>query len=140
MQEGTRVYVPIDIVSRDLGDRMISVDFLIDTGADRTTISPLAAIKNRIDFSKLRRSKTPSVGIGGEASREYIIKKPVLQLAGTDGELVWMELDEIDVMKAEENTPSDADIFIIPSLLGTDLLKKLKLTYNAHAKLELKEK
>ena len=50
IQQVTRVFVPVDIVSKKLGNRIIPINFLIDTGADTTTISPLSALNNEINF------------------------------------------------------------------------------------------
>ncbi len=74
IQQGTRITVPVDIVSKKLGNRVIPINFLIDTGADTTTLSPLVALNNEIDFSKLKKKKNASIGIGGAQICEYEIK------------------------------------------------------------------
>lgn len=139
INDGTRLYVPVDIVSDDLGERVITINFLIDTGADVTTINALDALDNIIDSDVLEKSKQPSIGIGGKQSCEYIIKNVTLRFSLVNGKYVFATLGKIDVAVADEGADKDSDVFKIPSLLGTDVLKMLKLTYNSHSKLELKK-
>lgn len=139
IQQDTKVSVPIDMVGEKLGNRIIAVNFLIDTGADITTIAPFDAINNQIDFSKLKKKKTPSIGIGGVQTCEYEIEDVGFRFRGKNGNPIYAKLDYIDVMEPDPNAKKDSDMFKIPSLLGTDILRSLKLTYNSHAKLELKK-
>ena len=139
IQDDARVYVPIDIVSAKLGNKIIAINFLIDTGADITTISPLDAIYHQIDFSKLEKKKGITIGIGGAQSCEYEIRDVVFRFRGVGGNPIYAELDRIDVTDPGPEEKRDLHAFSIPSLLGTDMLQKLKFTYNSHAKLELKK-
>ena len=139
IQYGTKVYVPIDIVSTKLGNKIIAINFLIDTGADTTTISPLDALNNHIDFSKLEKYEGVTIGIGGAQPRVYEIRDVVFRFRDVDGNLSYAELDHIDVMDPDPEEEKNLYAFKIPSLLGTDMLQQLKFTYNSHAKLELKK-
>ena len=139
IQDDARVYVPIDIVSAKLGNKIIAINFLIDTGADITTISPLDAINNQIDFSKLEKKKGITIGIGGAQSCEYEIRDVGFRFRGVDGNPIYAKLDRIDVIDPGPEEKRNSHAFMIPSLLGTDMLQKLKFTYNSHAKLELKK-
>ena len=138
IQHDTKIFVPIDIVSESLGNRIIAINFLIDTGADTTTITPLAALNNEIDFSQLTKKKNPSIGIGGAQLCEYEIDDVGFRFRDVKGNPIYAKLDYIDVMEPDPKAKKDSDMFKIPSLLGTDMLHSLKLTYNSHAKLELK--
>jgi hypothetical protein len=139
IQQDTRVFVPIDIVSKNLGNRIIAINFLVDTGADITTIAPLAALNNEIDFSKLKKKKKPSIGIGGAQLCEYEIHDVGFRFSDIKGNPIYAKLDYIDIMEPEPKAKKESNMFRIPSLLGTDMLHSLKLTYNSHAKLELKK-
>ncbi len=139
MQHGTRAMVQVDIVSKKLGNRIIPVNFLIDTGADITTISPLCALTNEIDFSKLRKKKEPSVGIGGTQICEYEIDDVGFRFMNLKGKPIYEKLECIDVIEPDLEAEIGSNMFKIPNLLGTDMLKKLKLTYNSHCKLEVKK-
>ena len=139
-QKGTRVWVLADIISPKLENAIIPINFLADTGADTTTISPRDASTNKIDFSKLEKKKIPSVGIGGVQSCVYEIKDVEFRFRNINGNPIIGKLDVIDIM--EPNPREETTLpytFKIPSLLGTDMLQYLKFTYNSHAKLELKK-
>ena len=45
-KEGTRIFVNAYIISKELGDEWIRVDFLLDTGADITSLSSAFAEPN----------------------------------------------------------------------------------------------
>ena len=139
IQQSTRITVPVDIVSKKLGNRIIPINFLIDTGADITTISPLTALNNEIDFSKLKKKKNHSIGIGGAQICEYEIHDVAFRFRNLKGNPIYEKLNYIDVIEPDLKAKKDSNMFKIPSLLGTDMLKKLKLTYNLHCKLELKK-
>lgn len=112
---------------------------MLDTGADITTISALDALENNIDFSKLERKKITTLGVGGEQDCEYKIKNVMMRFPLENGDFVYASIREIDVVEPEKDADENSNIFKIPSLMGTDVLKLLKLTYNSHSKLELKE-
>jgi len=121
------------------GEKVLAVKFLLDTGADITTISALDALENNIDFSKLERKKIPTLGVGGEQDCEYKTKNMMMRFPLENGDFVYASIREIDVVEPEKDADENSNIFKIPSLMGTDVLKLLKLTYNSHSKLELKE-
>lgn len=139
IQQDTRVFVPVDIISKKLGNRIIPINFLVDTGADITTISPLTALNNEIDFSKLKKKKNPSIGIGGAQICEYEIHDVAFRFMNLKGKPIYEKLKYIDVIEPDLKAKKDSNAFRIPNLLGTDMLKKLKLTYNSHCKLEVKK-
>lgn len=139
VKDGTRLYVPVGIVSDELGKKVLTASFLLDTGADITTVSALDALENGVDFSKLERKKVPTFGIGGEQGCEYRIKNVTMRFPLENGGFAYAPIKEIDIVRPDEDAGKDSSIFRIPSLMGTDVLKLLKLTYNSHPRLELKE-
>lgn len=132
-----RVYVRVYISSEKLGESLIPINFLLDTGADVTTISPVDASENNIDFSRLEKTKNPSFGVGGEQKGEYEIKNVIIKFPLENGIFHYIQIEKISIIKPDKDRNSH--IGIIPSLMGIDILKSLKFTYNSHSKLELKE-
>ena len=137
-QEGTRVLVPIGISSPNLGNRVTLINFLADTGADITTIGPGDALKIQLDFSKLK-TKYSLIGVGGVQSCVYELRNVWFIFKDVSGKPIGDKLDSIGVIKPDPEEESDSDRSEIPSLLGTDMLQRLKFTYNSHAKLEWKK-
>lgn len=99
-------YVIAFLISDDLNIRK-PVEFLIDTGASRTTILDSDAIRLGIDYSKLQRFKQGTVGIGGVVDT-YILPNARLVFPIPDG------VHEERIKK-------------IPSLLGRDFLNRYTL-------------
>ena len=136
-QYGSRVFVPIELTIPELKNDPFSISFLADTGTDRTTIGPLDATK--INFSNLRKSYEPLIGIGGFQTCVYYARNVLFQLDSIDDDPIGVKLDKIDIIKPENTAQnSENPACQIPSLLGTDFLHLFKFTYNSHPKLELK--
>ena len=71
-----------------------TVEFLVDTGASRTTICDKDAVRLRIDFTKLEKLSEGMLGIGG-AVNAYVLN---------DIELIFRREDEKDhVENLEKN-------------------------------------
>jgi len=102
------------------------VEFLIDTGASRTTILDSDAIRLGIDYGKLQRFEPGTAGIGGVVDT-FIIPSARL-LFRTEHGFHKEELREIFVLKhvAEEGEIEER-IRRLPSLLGRDVLNKYGL-------------
>jgi hypothetical protein len=120
-KEDNAAYVIATLLSLGL-DTHSPVRFLIDTGASRTIISDMDAIKLGIDHSLLPKSKAGTIGIGGVVDT-YFIKNVKLIFKTQEG-VHAEKLDEIFILKHKE---SDEKIKRIPSLLGRDILNKYKL-------------
>ena len=97
------------------------VSFLIDTGADQTTLMPADSTRMGLDFTQLQPSKTHMAGIGGTVDNSYI-EQAVVVFPGTDNLLYCYSL-ELGIMP-EEKYLTDA-----PSLLGRDILKHWVMLY-----------
>jgi len=78
-------YVVAILVCEKLNLRKL-VDFLIDTGASRTTILDSDAIQLGIDYSKLERLKEGTTGIGGVVDT-FILPQVKLLFRTEDGSI-----------------------------------------------------
>lgn len=105
------------------------IEFLIDTGASRTTIMDNDAIRLGIDYDKLEKSKQGTAGIGGVVDT-YIIPEAILMLRTASG----IHEERFDRIFTLKHKPRDAReenrIKRIPSLLGRDFLNKYSLFLN----------
>ena len=99
-------------------DESLVVPLLIDTGADRTILSPLDTIRGGlelgIDFKNFKEG-IPSTGVGGRANTR--VTDIVLRLNGFETPL------EVTVLEP----PSSGRISPIPSLLGRDIISHFGL-------------
>lgn len=132
--------MPIDIASIQLGNRLITINFLIDTVTDTTAITPRDALNHKIDFSKLTKKKNPSIGIDGAQSCEYKINNAEFRFRDITGNPSYSKLDCIDIMEPDLKIQKKKSyMFKIQSLLETYMLHNVKFIYNLHARLELKK-
>lgn len=123
-KEDNAPYVIATLLSIEL-DIHSPVRFLIDTGASRTIISDMDAIKLGIDYSLLPRFKLGTAGIGGVVDT-YFIQNAKLIFRTQKGAHTE-KMDEIFVLKHKKR---DERIKRIPSLLGRDILNKYQLLLN----------
>ncbi len=120
-KEDNAAYVIATLLSKELNIHS-PVRFLIDTGASRTIISDMDAIKLGIDHSLLRRFKAGTAGIGGVVD-SYFIQNVKLIFKTQEGAHVE-KMEEIFVLKHKIR---DERIKRIPSLLGRDILNRYQL-------------
>lgn len=118
-------YVVAIFSSRQLDIRG-TIEFIIDTGASRTTISDRDAIKLGIDYSKLEKLPEGTLGIGGSVDT-YIVSQPELIFVTSDGKHHVEKLDRIYVLKHRR---VDEKIKRIPSILGRDVLNKYIIIFD----------
>ncbi|MCS4538903.1 MAG: retroviral-like aspartic protease family protein [Thaumarchaeota archaeon] len=104
------------------------VDFLVDTGAVRTTIMDRDAKRLGIDYKKLRKYKHKMTGIGGSVDT-YVIDDSALMFF-TDKKERYKENIEIMVLK---HPKLDEKIERLPSILGRDIIGKYNLIYSKPA-------
>ena len=98
------------------------VDFLIDTGADRTVLHSCNTIVLGIDFRRLRRSTLEEMsGVGG--SNQYYREDVLLTFIDEDGNLCRFSGQVYLAQKSDPNTSP-------PSLLGRDILNLCSLYVN----------
>lgn len=101
------------------------IEFLIDTGATKTTILDRDALTIGIAYAKLSRLKQPLLGLGGLVDT-YVAKDAEIYFR-TDNDSEHRELlPELLVVKHKK---IDENIMRIPSVLGRDILNKYRLVY-----------
>ena len=95
-----------------------NISFLLDTGADTTTLMPADARTMGVDYPRLTPSKLPSIGIGGSA-KTYTEHALVLFTGSTGTHYAY----RVKLVIVEP----DQSIMKIPSLLGRDVLSQCRI-------------
>lgn len=109
-----RLHLPALHISGD-------ITMVIDTGADRTYLTPGDVTRLGLDYGQLPAATAPVLSAGG-ASFGHVLRAI---LSFTDSENVYGY--DIDVViAARDSLPSDA-----PSLLGRDVLDRWDLRYRS---------
>lgn len=103
-----------------------TVEFLVDTGASRTTIRDKDVIRLGIDFSKLEKLSEGMLGIGGLVDT-YVLRNVKLAFRREDEESHVENFDRICILK---HAVLDEKIMRIPSILGRDMLNKHVFVYD----------
>lgn len=101
------------------------IEFLIDTGATKTTILDKDAITLGIPYSKLLRLKQRLLGLGGLVDT-YVANAEIYFKAESGQEHKEL-VEELLVVKHRR---VDENIMRIPSVLGRDILNKYRLIYD----------
>lgn len=99
------------------------VEFLVDTGADATSLMPDDMAMIRVDISRARGRYHKVDGVGGEA--QYKTTKAVLRFQDDDVFGHFQEF-EIDIHLTEGKAGQQ-----LPSLLGRDILNECECTFDA---------
>jgi len=103
-----------------------TVEFLVDTGASRTTICDKDTVRLGIDFGKLEKLSEGMLGIGGMVDT-YVLRDVKLTFRRENEESHVEHFDRIYVLK---HAILDKRIMRIPSILGRDMLNKHALAYD----------
>ncbi|RJS86140.1 hypothetical protein CW713_00665 [Methanophagales archaeon] len=103
-----------------------TIEFLVDTGASRTTLLDKDAIYLGIEYGKLRKSEQDMSGIGGSVET-YVIDGSVL-LFGEYGikTSVFVLKHPLEEMNEEERIK----ILRFPSILGRDVISRFRLIFD----------
>jgi len=102
-----------------------TVEFLVDTGTARTTISDKDVIRLALDYVELDKLQGGVLGLGGTVDT-YILTDAKLMFNAE--KIVQQEpLEQLYVLK--HNTLNDK-ILRIPSILGRNILNKYALIYD----------
>ena len=96
-----------------------SIRFLLDTGADNTSLHPLDARRARIPFDQLG-NRTNSRGIGGTSS---YFREPAFLVFDDDSQL---RIYEVELRIAEPNDNNQR----LPSLLGRNIINHWYMQYD----------
>lgn len=104
----------------------VTVEFLIDTGATKTTISEKDAIRFGIDYGVLEKLDKSMLGIGGPVDT-YVLKEADLAFQEKSRKTHVERLENLCFLRHPELT---ARILMIPSILGRDVLNKYALVYD----------
>lgn len=119
-------YLSVAIFVPGVSTDWVLLDFLIDTGAARTSIHPLDAIR-RLGISPAiladRSQWTNTIVSGGVGGAATYFDLPAFYGFQTDTDVAW-DVIEGRLMLAELTANNQR----IPSLLGWDLLNLFKLT------------
>lgn len=97
------------------------ISFLVDTGADSTVLLIDDAAKMKIDYTRLRRGKHDSVGIGGTM-------RPYVERAIVTFEEAGKRLYAYEIQLAI--APFHQQLRRVPSLLGRDILDRWRMSYS----------
>ena len=103
-----------------------TIEFLVDTGASRTTICDKDAVRLRADYRKLEKHGEGMLGIGGVVNA-YILRDVDLIFRTENGKSFSEKLGRIYILR--HDVP-DEKIMRIPSILGRDILNKYALFYD----------
>jgi predicted aspartyl protease len=103
-----------------------TVEFMVDTGASRTTLLDKDAIYLDLDFDKLPKYKENLSGIGGSINT-YVIEDASLIIGNTQIDIpVMVGKHPLEKMTHEELIKT----LRIPSLLGRDIINRFRLIFD----------
>ena len=98
-----------------------NISFLVDTGADSTTLLPSDTLKLGISYEDLRLNSHPSVGVGG-LSHNYV-EEAVIAFTATATAAFYYKI-RLEILGW------DSALMSLPSLLGRDILKHWRMRYS----------
>jgi len=118
-------FINAHLISEEMRiDEMI--EFLVDTGASRTTLLDKDAIYLGINYGKLRKSEQDMSGIGGSVET-YVIDDSVILFGGNSIKIpVFVLKHPLEEMNREERIK----ILRFPSILGRDVINKFRLIFD----------
>ncbi|MGB9758845.1 MAG: aspartyl protease family protein [Thermoproteota archaeon] len=123
-------FVKVLLISKKLHIRKF-IDFHIDTGASSTVILDKDAKYLRLDVKSLKRAERSIGGIGGTVDT-YLIEDTIMVFKTEEG----MPHEErqtllVGIHRLDKLTEGERKLIMkLPSLLGRDLLRKFRLTYD----------
>ncbi len=109
------------------------VEFLVDTGATKTTILDRDATALGIPYINLSRPKQPLLGLGGVVDT-YVARDAEISFRAEGDIEHKVQLPELLVVRHRK---ADTNIMRIPSVLGRGILNEYKLIYDKRSDLVL---
>jgi hypothetical protein len=107
-----------------------TVNFIVDTGADITSLSEFEAMKLGIDYKSLPASTKPTLTGGGPAET-YVLDDVILILPTDTGanefHLDWIHVLCVPRRKGSRGEREDRVRMAFPNLIGRDFLRKYKV-------------
>ena len=97
------------------------ISFCVDTGADKTTLTPADGILMGLDYSSLTEDPRPSLGLGG-TSYNYV--EPVVVIFSEARKCIHVYYIDLIIIDP------DPDLIDLPSLLGRDILNRWTMRYS----------
>ncbi|MBA7480330.1 hypothetical protein ES707_15781 [subsurface metagenome] len=105
------------------------INFMIDTGADNTTLSLIDVERMNLDYRRLRRdSQTPVDGIGGE--QYFYQEEAVLIIRDENGEIYTFPI-HAHIPKRGRGEQANRQRKL-PSVLGRDVINQVRLSVDFH--------
>lgn len=105
------------------------VNFMIDTGADNTTLSLVDVERMNLDYRRLRRdSLTPVIGIGGT---QYFYGEEAVILMRDENSQIYNFQIHIHIPKRGVRSQANRQRKL-PSILGRDIINQIKTTIDFH--------
>ena len=118
-------FVNVHLISEGM-DIDETIEFLVDTGASRTTLLDKDVICLGIEYDKLRRYEQDQSGIGGSVET-YVIDDATLLFGAYTMEMpVFTIRHSLGVMDDQERIR----ILRFPSILGRDVINKFRLIFD----------
>ena len=98
-----------------------NVSFLVDTGADSTTLLPSDALKLGLNYGDLVRNPNPTIGIGGRSHN--FLEEAVIAFTATGTAAFYYRI-QLEIVEYDD------DLMMLPSLLGRDVLRNWRMRYS----------
>lgn len=118
-------YINAHIISPSLGIDE-TIEFLVDTGATRTTLLDKDAIFLGLDYSNLKKYNQNVSGIGGSVET-FIIDDATLILGSKQ---IHLSIFVVRHALGNLNKEDKIKILRIPSLLGRDVINRFRLVFD----------
>lgn len=118
-------YMNAHLISEEVGIDA-TIEFLVDTGASRTTLLDKDAIYLGMDYNKLSKAEQDMSGIGGSVEA-YVIEDSILLFGENSIKIpVFVLRHPLERMDKEERIK----ILRFPSILGRDVINRFRLVFD----------
>lgn len=125
---GDTGFVNAHLISKSL-DIDETIEFVIDTGANKTVLLDKDAITLGIDYKKLKKHDRDFVGIGGSI-RTYIIEDALLLFKAEKEVKIRTPIFVVKHPIEEMDEAEKMKVLRIPSLLGRDIINRFRLIFD----------